>query len=79
MDLIIIWYVTGCMIAAGSGLAALSRGEKGAVSLPDGSRPMWLLVIEAIVGVALSWVTVGFCNVQNAYRSAGHPTIKREE
>ncbi len=79
MELVILWYLTGCMIAAGSGLAAFTRGEKGAVSLPDGSQPMWLLVIEFVVGAALSWVTVGFCNVQNAYRSAGRPVATREE
>ncbi len=79
MDILIIWYLTGVMLAAGSGLAAFSRGEKGAVSLPDGSQPMWLLVIEFVIGAALSWVTVGFCNVQNAYRSAGRPVATREE
>ncbi len=40
MELVILWYLTGCMIAAGSGLAAFTRGEKGAVSLPDGLQPM---------------------------------------
>lgn len=64
-------YLLGCCIALGSATAAILRGEKGVLGLWLEEPPVWALILEVVVAALLSWVTVGFCNVQNAYRSAG--------
>lgn len=64
-------YLLGCCIALGSATAAILRGETGVLGLWLDEPPVWALMLEVVVAALLSWVTVGFCNVQNAYRSAG--------
>lgn len=65
-------YLLGCAIALGSATAAILRGEIGVLGLMmDGKPPIWALALEVVVAALFSWVTVGFCQVQNAYRAAG--------
>lgn len=64
-------YLLGCAVALGSATAAILRGEIGILGLITKNPPKWALVLEVVVATACSWVTVGFCQVQNAYRAAG--------
>lgn len=64
-------YLLGCALAFGSAMAAFSRGEMGIVGRWVDEPPVWLRLIEVAVAVAGSWCTVGFCQVQNAYRASG--------
>lgn len=64
-------YLLGCAIALGSATAAILRGEVGILGLMTKQPPVWALVFEVLVAALFSWITVGFCQVMNAYRSAG--------
>lgn len=64
-------YLLGCTIALGSATAAILRGEVGVLGLMTTQPPKWALILEVLVAALFSWVTVGFCQVMNAYRSAG--------
>ena len=61
----------GCALALGSATAAILRGEVGILGLITPNPPKWALVIEVLVAGLFSWLTVGFCQVQNAYRASG--------
>lgn len=69
--MIIEIYLLGCAIALGSATAAILRGEPGFLWRGGGVPPLWFRVLEVLLAGVLSWYTVGFCQVMNAYRSAG--------
>lgn len=68
-------YLWGCAWALGSATAAILRGETGVLGLIMPRPPVWALIVEVLVAGIFSWATVGFCQVQNAYRSAGQASM----
>ena len=68
-------YLLGCAIALGSATAAILRGETGVLGIWWAKPPIKWLIVEVLVAAACSWITVGFCQVQNAYRAAGAPGL----
>lgn len=71
-------YLWGCAWALGSALAAVSRHEMGIMSIwwdSFAEIPWWALALEVLAACLGSWATVGFCQVQNAYRASGRPGL----
>ncbi len=64
-------YLWGCIIAGGMSLAAIVRGEGGIAGAFYTTVPKKVKVCEYIIAILCSWGTIGFCLVQNAYRSSG--------
>lgn len=65
-------YLLGSAIALGSATAAFLHGEEGISGILLKSPNKKILIAEVIIASLLSWITVGFCQVKNAYRSSGN-------
>jgi hypothetical protein len=72
-DLYLLIYILGAAYALGSATCAILHGETGVLGYiyQGADPPVWALILEVLVAGLFSWVTLGFCNVQNAYRMSG--------
>ena len=75
LNIFLLVYWVGACYALGSATAAVLRGETGVLGIMHPNPPIWALVLEVIFAGLLSWMTVGFCHVQNAYRASGNPGL----
>ena len=70
LSVALLVYLVGVALAAGSAINALLHGEPGITGLVTGRQPpLWVKLIEGVIGALTSWVAVGFCQVQNARRA----------